>query len=575
MKKFLKVALLGLICLTVMGANECGGQTPKKRFQQLKNEYAAKKNKGYDVSAVDALVPEIRSAFEAQDSARAMRHMDEAERLLQQAGIGGQERQEDVAYQKSTSTTAVSSNPDDSIFGLGYVVLEPGYAELYAKTGIKWIKLPDLSWKRLEPKPPVGGRHNYQWPLLDKIVKAYQAAGFRFIVLLRAKSTWASRSLRDASMDAKGTGGGIVTTPPKPEYWDDYADWVSAVVERYDGDGIADMPGLRFPILDYEIESEAQHSGTWQASIDDYLKLLATAYDAAKKANPKTRIIMTGINLGDTFDDFPDRGTADSRFSIFEKRGRKDVAFIKKVLSNGKYDIVEFHYNRDYTGIYGTVDFIRRYTDKEIWAGDATSGHWLVATGELNALFSDSAGTRLFDKIVAGDRKTVDWYRAEQSALTTKKFILSAEVGVTKVIMETTNQWPIPKGATYFWKSWHVQNMVTKDKSPLPVFHTLKLLVDKLDGFSSVKRLKTGDKVYGYEFMVKNKSVYAFWYDDRIVQGPGDPIAKTTVDLSSFVGKSSARVTHIITEPGRSTPRSETADLKKIVLTEIPIFVNP
>ena len=496
-----------------------------------------------------------------------MKHMDEAERLLKQARKPSEE--------KKPTLPRISSRPEDSIFGVGYVVLEPGYAKLYAQTGIKWIKLPDVGWKRIEPSPPSGGRHNYKWNLLDKIVKSYQAEGFHFIVLLRAKSTWASSPLRDSRMDAKGTGGGIVTTPPKLEYWDDYADWVRAVVERYDADGVADMPGLRLPILDYEIESEAQHHGTWQASVDDYLKLLRTAYDAAKEANANTRIILTGINLGDTFDDRPSNSTVESRFSTLKKRGREDVDFIKRILKDGKYDIVEFHYNRDYMGIYGTVDFIRKYTSREIWAGDATSAPWLVSIGELNPLFSDKVGMKLFDKVVAGDRKTVNWFRAEQSSLTAKKFVVAAEVGVTKVIMETTNQWPMPEGATYFWKSWHVQNMVTKDRSPLPVFHTLRLLVDKLDGYSSVKRL--GDrrsKVYGYEFTVRGKPVYVFWYEDGIVQGPNDAAAKVTVDLSSLVGRSTARVTPIITELGRTAARSETRDLKAVVLTETPIFVE-
>jgi len=36
----------------------------------------------------------------------------------------------------------------------------------------------------------------------------------------------------------------------------DYSRFVGAVIERYDGDGIDDMPGLRYPILHWEVFNE-------------------------------------------------------------------------------------------------------------------------------------------------------------------------------------------------------------------------------------------------------------------------------------------------------------------------------
>jgi len=35
-----------------------------------------------------------------------------------------------------------------------------------------------------------------------------------------------------------------------------YEKWLTAVVERYDGDGKDDMKGLQFPVLHYEIGNE-------------------------------------------------------------------------------------------------------------------------------------------------------------------------------------------------------------------------------------------------------------------------------------------------------------------------------
>ncbi|NQS90379.1 beta-galactosidase [Patescibacteria group bacterium] len=481
-------------------------------------------------------------------------------------------KKESVTKKRVSPDTSLYRKAQQSIFGVGYIVLKPSYAKLYSQTGIRWIKLADLRWQRIEPSPPINNKHNYNWILLDKVVKEYQNYDFNIVMVLRVKSRWASKPILEPKYDRVETGGGIATTPPKDEYRDDYYDWVKAVVERYDNDGTDDMPGLKLPILYYEIESEVQHKGAWQASADEYLRLLETAYRAAKKANKNAQIILAGINFGDMFDDMPDQKTIDSRISSLSSKGRDDIDFIKGILKKGKYDIVEFHYSRDYKGIYGVTNFIKKYTSKPIWAGDATSAPWLIAPGEFNPLYKN--GQELYDRIEAGDEEVIKWYRAEQSKLTTKKFVVSADMGLEKVIMETTNQWSVPRGAAYFWLPWHIQNMVDENKNPLPVFYTLKLLVDKLDGYSSVKKINLGSGISIYKFIVNNKPVYILWYEDGIVQNPNTPEGSINVNLSSILSSQNVKVTHIITEQGQTEPKVEIKPSNNILLTETPIFVD-
>jgi hypothetical protein len=119
-------------------------------------------------------------------------------------------------------------------------------------------------------------------------------------MVLRSKSDWAAAPAYRT--DLLGGFGGA-STPPKPDQWDAYGDFVRCVVERYDGDATNDMPGLRRPILDYEIESEAAVEIYWQGTAEEYLRLLKLAYSQVKAANPRARLIASGIGIPDLFDD--------------------------------------------------------------------------------------------------------------------------------------------------------------------------------------------------------------------------------------------------------------------------------
>lgn len=458
-----------------------------------------------------------------------------------------------------------------SIFGIGYARPVPQIAEIYSQTGIRLAKIPGVDWQHIEPAPPINGVHKYKWNVLDKIVKNYQENGFHLQMVLHATSPWASKPL-EITPRAGTMAENIAAAPPKEEYWDDYGEFIKALVERYDNDGIDDMPGLRFPVLYYEIESEAQMPVHWQGTVEEYIRLLSVANRSAKQANPNSKIILSGINLGDIFDDMPDEATVKARFDSLPPSHKPAIDFIKKTLKEKDYyDIIEFHYNRDYLGIYGTVQWIRQYSDKPIWAGDTTSAPWL-----FNTFVKPYPNPQeLFESIKNGRQPETDWYRKEQSSLTAKKFIVAAEVGLERVIMETMMVWSVtgrsPVAVDYMWD---LQSMIDKNKNPYPVFYTLKLLVEKIDGYDEVQKIDIGKGLFAYEFKVKGRPVYVFWYEDGIPQGPNDQAGSKTVDLSKIIGSKTVRVTHLITQPKQTQPKTEIMPANSIKINETPIFIE-
>jgi len=84
--------------------------------------------------------------------------------------------------------------------------------------------------------------------------------------------------------------------------YEQYYDYVHHIVERYDGDGIDDMPGLVRPVRYFEIGNEVdsrnpQHSHN--LTIANYVNnRLIPAYLAAKDANPETVVMNAGLSMG-------------------------------------------------------------------------------------------------------------------------------------------------------------------------------------------------------------------------------------------------------------------------------------
>lgn len=295
------------------------------------------------------------------------------------------------------------------------------------------------------------GLASINWTKLDRTVQEYQTAGFNLWLVLKSSSNWATvKPLGQAS------------SPPKEEYWDNYSAWVEKVIRRYQG-----------KVDYYEIESEAQHQGFWLGTTEEYLDLLKTAYQSAKSISPEIKIVLSGINLGDIFDD-------ESNTNITDPRAIRALEFIKKTLRSDYYDIVEFHYNHDYSGVYGTVNWLKEHMpkDKPIWAGDAASAPF-KPQGNL---------------------------RQEQSDLAIKKIVSAMHAGVQGIMLCCSMDWP-----NYHLARWRYQGIINNDQSPRPAFNSLKLIKEKLKDASTIEKID----IHTYRFKTPKGPVTVLWHNNE------------------------------------------------------------
>ncbi len=440
--------------------------------------------------------------------------------------------------------SGVPSPGSDGYIGLGYTW--PGLGEKFVDCGADYMKTVLLSWGMIEPRPPVSGVPHYQWQRLDEHILEYQKNGYQLQFVLKASNPWAI----PASSTKEGfvaPGKGSISALPSLEYQPGYARFIASIVERYDGDGYHDMPGLKFPIIYWEVESEAFHEGYWRGSVEEYGKLLEIAYHAAKAASPNCKIILAGLNFSDLFDDAPSQEALTSRQRKLGKFARDGFAFIKESIQfTAYYDAIEIHYNRDYRGLPGILDWLRSemgdevYATKEIWSGDTLTTPWLFTPSHYvkppypeGRIYSDIKSRK-------GSRSPAEsWFRAEQSKLMVKKLVMGAEQGLTRMILLMMKD--RPQGVeTPVDKNWMISGLLDRSLKPRPAYYALCQTSPYLRGFKTITRMKHDDpQTYIYKVTydgVRSPVLFAWSESNNIV-----------LRLESFE-LSPAIVEHVITD---------------------------
>lgn len=220
--------------------------------------------------------------------------------------------------------------------------------------------------------------------------------------------------------DKKGRGSYLPEYRCNPSNWTAYQKFVTAVVERYDGDGISDMPGLKIPIKYWELMNEPDLQYGSNASVGDsdrltfykqgpaeYGELLKKSYTSIKSTDSTANVLIAGA------------AGADERMlgfyeKVFAVEGAKDSFDIGNIhcISN---DRNTHDFNVDaYKKMLADFDIT-----KPIWVTEAEAMYG--TTGEANF---QSTKTSTSGAIAAGaeriffTRYTFDDFRTDMSQKT-------------------------------------------------------------------------------------------------------------------------------------------------------------
>ncbi|MFQ5577291.1 MAG: hypothetical protein ACE5G8_09930, partial [Anaerolineae bacterium] len=155
-----------------------------------------------------------------------------------------------------------------------------------AGVGACWVRV-NVYWDEIEPLKTTP--RTYHWAETDSRLLSVRQAGLEPVALVGANPAWAA-----------DTPGGPVTDTQ------DIVDFLSALAERYDGDGIADAPGSP-QVTVWELYNEPDNIhlrfrgfGVWGNNAAGYARFLATARAALRATNPNALVAIGGLGHEDT-----------------------------------------------------------------------------------------------------------------------------------------------------------------------------------------------------------------------------------------------------------------------------------
>lgn len=210
-----------------------------------------------------------------------------------------------------------------------------------------WLRVA-IEWREVQPLQGV-----YNWGWADKTVAAAATGCMNIVLTLEGTASWAA------------TSGS--RSPIKQTLLNEYANYVQAVVERYDGDGIADAPnGAVVEYFEFYNEPDfVTFDGTsygWGDNGARYAEMLKAVYPKVKDANPNAQVVLGGI----AYEWF------------IEQNGPFDREFLDNILANdgGDYfDVMNLHCypfpnncrswaNGESTGLIEKIEDVRAKMDE-------------------------------------------------------------------------------------------------------------------------------------------------------------------------------------------------------------------
>jgi hypothetical protein len=352
-----------------------------------------------------------------------------------------------------------------------------------------------IRWDRPHPGPFIWGhiepeKGRYNWREIDEYLQMTQAFSFATLATIWPFAEWDQANWEGDSETSVIFEEELGIGRRKPHDMDAYGRCVSALVERYDGDGKGDMPGLTYPIKYWEAGNEPSLQKGFDTffvgSSDDYLEVLKTTYQAVKGADPDAKVLHAGL-----------AGPCDDKVSFWEP-----------VFKNGSdyFDIANIH----------SVEVT----------------HALDVVPDFGILLSEYGINKpiWLTEVQHNSRIGLE----EHACSITKSYIIAFANNAERVFY---TMFDIP----LFAPAQHIEAaLIVGGVEKRPGYYALKTMVSKLDTFTSVEKLDEGQ----YRFMVNGKSVYVLWGSGKIpeeitgevlitdIYGEASRVDSATINLS-------------------------------------------
>ncbi len=471
---------------------------------------------------------------------------------------------------------------------------------IIGKEKVPYVKDLDMSWASLQPHVMwfeiEHGPGVYDWSTLDAEIAWLQELDVDITLVYSTFCNTYDETLRKqirGELLALAAQPGISTLPDawitwnrqlmgpekndlEPDPFDEndemmghFVAFARVLTERYDGDGIDDWEGLKYPLRVHHIVEEWPSPGL---SAKTYLGYLARLSPAIKQADPSAKVMIPGLympNWGrvyaylDGYIDDPEAGIVNGvRYTKAELSEMQHVTFGKRayeaILDHGRdyFDLVDIHlYTEKETFYEGEIGYVKGTMTKLGYQKPI----WCVEGGgpfrNPESAPDDPQGDPLFGTT---NEKEVAEYVVKFHAM-------SAAAGLER------QHWGIGgQPQQGYWSGpWNIMGLLEKvTGKKRPAYYTYKLMREKLRDFEigNVAELSI-DSIRVFEFLTPKGNVYVSWDRDA-----GETTFPT--DLSALLGERDVILTPIITEldPDGAPIVPE---VKRLSTTAVPLSITP
>jgi len=206
-----------------------------------------------------------------------------------------------------TTTTLISTEIPSEILEncIGFLIGSPNEINTIKLTGGGWVRPHPgpFSWQNIQPT-----EGTYDFSQTDIWVKTAQENKIGLVATIWPYADWDQKKCHgnecivgtsDEFYPREGEEMfGIPSSRCKPCDMQAYIKFIEKMIERYDGDGVEDMPGLIQSIKYWEVDNEpfleAEHLTFFKGTPEEYLSILKVTYNAIKKSCQDCFVLHAG-----------------------------------------------------------------------------------------------------------------------------------------------------------------------------------------------------------------------------------------------------------------------------------------
>jgi hypothetical protein len=443
--------------------------------------------------------------------------------------------------------------------------------------GVSWLSLqPHVLWMAIEREPGI-----YDWSNLDEEVRALQALDLDITMVLSPLIN-AFGSEREALAEIVNTYpsflhfmrqgvGPEYRLHPQGETLPLWRAFVRAAVDRYDGDGSNDMPGLRFAVRNWHVVEEYPTPSLPDER--DYVFLLQEATTIIRDECPEARVILAGLAgnyahwfafMGGFIED-PAGGVVDGVLMTRQEMNESPIWSFRKARYEwmvehafDHFDVMDLHaYIPVESFLEGEIDYLNELMSrfgepKPIWIIEGGGPHKnYPGYPAVNSPADSYFGWGTFK---------------ENAEFVVKLHAISAAKGVER------QHWGLGgvKGENAYWDGpWCGMGLLDwYDDHRKPSYYAFRHMVETLDGFTACEDVSFAD-VRAFRFWKDSEPIFVLWNQSE---------TETPIDASGVLGEGDVLVTRIVTEldgslaPIVTPPRPHPSSALPLSLT--PVFVE-